>query len=61
VVETEGSINFLTRTKIVNVNTNKNGESGDEVFEKTITKISKSKLTTLSEIKDFDELEVLEI
>ena len=41
-------------------NTNKDDEGGDEVFEKTETKISKTKLTKLSEIKDFDELEVSE-
>lgn len=60
VIDSDLSINFLTRTKIVNVNTNKNGESGDEVFEKTVTKISKRKLIKLSEIKDFDEIEVSE-
>lgn len=60
VIDSDVSINFLTRTKIVNVNTNENAESGDEVFEKTVTKISKTKLTKLSEIKDFDELEVSE-
>jgi len=60
VIDSDVSINFLTRTKIVNVNTNANAESGDEVFEKTVTKISKTKLTKLSEIKDFDELEVSE-
>lgn len=60
VIDSDVSINFLTRTKIVNVNTNENAESGDEVFKKTVTKISKTKLTKLSEIKDFDELEVSE-
>nr|WP_198530103.1 hypothetical protein [Flavobacterium sp. Root935] len=60
VVETEVSINFLTRKKITNENTNKEDEGGDEVFEKTETKISKSKLTKLSEIKDFDGFEVSE-
>ena len=61
VIDSDVSINFLTRTKIVNVNTNENAESGDEVFEKTVTKISKSKLIKLSEIKDFDDLKVLEM
>lgn len=60
VVESNVSINFLTRTKITNENTNKDDEGGDEIFEKTVTKINKSKLLKLSEIKDFDQLEVLE-
>ncbi|PBJ12828.1 hypothetical protein [Flavobacterium sp. ACN6] len=60
VVESDVSINFLTRTKITNENTNKDDEGGDEIFEKTVTKINKSKLLKLSEIKDFDQLEVLE-
>lgn len=59
VVDTETSINFLTGNKIVNENTNEDAESGDEVFKKTVTKINKNKLAKLSEIKDFDEFEVL--
>ncbi len=60
IVITETSINFLTRTKIVNHNTNEDAEEENEVFEKTVTKISKNKLLKLSEIKDFDELNVSE-
>ncbi|HEY1192749.1 hypothetical protein [Flavobacterium sp.] len=56
VIDVETSINFLTRKKITNVNTNHNAESGEEVFEKTETKIKRTKLLKLSEIKDFDEL-----
>ncbi|MGO4772606.1 hypothetical protein ACEN2I_13160 [Flavobacterium sp. W22_SRS_FK3] len=56
VVNVETSINFLTRKKITNVNTNENADDGEEVFEKTETKITRSKLIKLSEIKDFDEL-----
>jgi len=56
VVNVETSINFLTRKKITNVNTNENADSGEEVFEKTEAKIIRSKLMKLSEIKDFDEL-----
>lgn len=53
------SINFLTQKKILKVNTNVNAETdGDEVFEEKISKIKKSKLVKLSEIKDFDNLEV---
>lgn len=61
VVITETSINFLTKTKIVKENMNKDAETdGDEIFEKTVTKIKRSKLIKLSEIKDFDELDVSE-
>ncbi|MEG0851853.1 MAG: hypothetical protein RSF34_07730 [Flavobacterium sp.] len=56
VVNVETSINFLTRKKITNVNTNENADSGEEVFEKTETKIARNKLIKLSEIKNFDEL-----
>lgn len=60
VVLTETSINFLTKKKIVQENINRDAEEEDEVFEKTETKIAKTKLLKLSEIKDFDELEVSE-
>jgi hypothetical protein len=56
IVLTETSINFLTRKQIVNHNINENTYDGEEVFEKTETKISRNKLIKLSEIKDFDEL-----
>lgn len=55
---TETSINFLTRKKIVNQNVNENTYDGEEIFEKTESKIKRTKLIKLSEIKDFDELEV---
>jgi hypothetical protein len=60
VINSEISINYLTRKKIVKENTNENAESGEEVFKETVTRINKSKLTKLSEIKDFDEFEVSE-
>lgn len=56
VINSETSINFLTRQKIKKENTNENADGGDEVFKKTITRINSSKLLSLSEIKDFDEL-----
>jgi len=56
VVNVETSINFLTRKKITNVNTNDEADSGEEVFKKTETKIARTKLLKLSGIKDFDEL-----
>lgn len=55
---TETSINFLTRKKIVNQNTNDDADVGEEVFEKTETKLSPNKLLRLSDISDFDELDV---
>ena len=39
-------------------NTNEGAESGDEVFEEKTEKIKVDKLIQLSEIKDFDELEI---
>ncbi len=57
IVNTETSINFLTKKKVTKTNTNENEESGDEVFEEKTEKIKVDKLIQLSEIKDFDELE----
>lgn len=58
VVLTETSINFLTRKKIVNQNINENTYDGEEIFEKTESKIARTKLIKLSEIKDFDEIDL---
>lgn len=58
VVNTVTSINYLTRKKIVKQNTNENAEGEDEVFKTTESKIDVSKLIKLSEVKDFDELDV---
>jgi len=58
VVNSETSINFLTKKKVTKTNTNENAESGDEVFEEKTEKIKVDKLIRLSEIKDFDELEI---
>lgn len=57
VINSETSINYLTRTKIINVNTNENAESGDEIYKKTVSKINRKNLLKLSEIRDFDELD----
>ncbi|TDW50307.1 hypothetical protein EV144_102746 [Flavobacterium sp. 270] len=57
IVLSDVSINFLTRQKIVNQNVNENTYDGDEIFEKTTTKIRRTQLIKLSEIKDFDELD----
>ena len=59
VVNSETSINYLTKKKIFKENTNANAESdGEEVFKTTGTKINMAKLIKLSEIKDFDKLDV---
>lgn len=57
IINSEISINYLTRTKIFKENTNENAESEGEIFKKTVSKISRTKLIRLSEIKDFDELD----
>lgn len=57
-IEKETSINFITKKKQVKVNTNENAEGGDEVFKETWKNIKVSSLIKLSEIKDFDELDM---
>lgn len=54
----ETSINFLTGKKIINKNTNPTFDNEEEIFKKTETKINRTKLLKLSEIEDFDELDV---
>lgn len=56
VINSETSINFLTKKKLVRENTNENAEGGDEVFKETWSKLKIDKLLNLSEIKDFDDL-----
>ena len=58
VIDSETSINFLSKKKQEKVNTNENAEGGDEVFKETWGKINVNKLIKLSEIKDFDELDM---
>lgn len=58
IIESETSINFLTKKKQEKVNTNKNAQGGDEVFKVTRKNIKVNRLITLSEIKDFDELDM---
>lgn len=58
VVNRETSINFSIKKKIVKVNTNENADSGEEIFKKTTKRININKLIKLSEIKDFDELDM---
>ncbi|EDP98021.1 hypothetical protein U8527_18660 [Kordia algicida OT-1] len=54
----EISINFLTKKKLIRENTNQDAEGGDEVFKETWKDVKIEKLIKLSEIKDFDELEM---
>jgi len=60
IVESVMSINFLSQKKQekVNTNTNENAEAGEEVFKETWKKINVNRLIKLSEIKDFDELDM---
>ena len=57
-VDKETSINFLTKKKLEKVNINENNESDDEIFEETRKSINIKELIKLSEIKDFDELDM---
>ncbi|WP_223162224.1 hypothetical protein [Nitratifractor salsuginis] len=57
VVEKFISINFLTKKKLIRINTNKNAQGGDERFIERWSCIKWGQLITLSEIKDFDKLD----
>lgn len=56
IIDSEISINFLTKKKLQKVNINENAESGDEVFKENWFNITVNKLIKLNEIKDFDTL-----
>jgi hypothetical protein len=58
VINSELSINFLTKKKLVKENTNENADGGDEVFKESWSKIESNRLLSLSEIKDFDDLDM---
>jgi hypothetical protein len=58
VIESETSINFLSKKKLEKININKNAEGGDEIFKETWKNINVNRLLKLSEIKDFDELDM---
>lgn len=58
VINSETSINFLTKKKQVKINVNEHAEGGDEVFEETWKNISLNKPILISEIKNFDELDM---
>ena len=56
VISSELSINFLTKKKLSRTNTNADAESGEEVFTETWSDIEQDQTIKLSEIYDFDEL-----
>lgn len=56
IVNSETSINYLTKKKLVKVNVNENAEGGDEIFEEKWEDVKLEKPIKLSGIKDFDEL-----
>ncbi|WP_348661553.1 hypothetical protein, partial [Croceibacter atlanticus] len=58
VTNRETTINFLTKKKLIKENTNENAEGGDEVFKENWNDIEIDNLIKLSEIKDFDELDM---
>ena len=58
VTNRETSINFLTKKKLIKENTNENAEGGDEIFKENWNDIEIDNLIKLSEIKDFDELDM---
>lgn len=61
VIESEISINFLTKKKQIKINKNENTEDGDEDFEEIWKNIKVNRLIKLSEIKDFNELHSVSI
>ncbi len=58
IVNSQTSINFLTKKKLVRENINNEDEGGDEIFKETWSNIKIENLIKLSDIKDFDELEM---
>lgn len=58
VIVRETSINFLTKKKIVRENINVDNGEGKEKFRTNNSSITVKRLMTLSEIKDFDELDM---
>lgn len=56
VINSELSINFLTKKKLIKKNINEDAESGEEVFTEAWSTIEQENLIKLSEVKDFYEL-----
>ncbi|ARS40110.1 hypothetical protein CA265_10785 [Sphingobacteriaceae bacterium GW460-11-11-14-LB5] len=59
VIDSEISINFLTKKKQEKVNTNENAQGGDEVFKEKWSNIKLNRMINLKEIKNFDELDAM--
>jgi len=57
-IDSQTSINFLTKEKLIRENINRYKEEANEVFIETRKAISVDKLIALSTIKDFDELDM---
>jgi len=55
VVNSEMSINFLTKKKKVRTNVNRDAEAGEEVFEEEWSDVKVRKLKKLSEIDNFND------
>jgi hypothetical protein len=58
VVESETSINFLTKKKQVKVNVNESAEGGDEIYEENWSTIRIGQLISLDGVRDFDVLDM---
>jgi len=58
IVNRETYINFLTKVKLIKENINEDDEGNDEVFKDTTSSIKIDTLIKLSEIKDFEELDM---
>lgn len=63
IVNTETSINFITKKKIIKENINEDPDqiTGDEIFKETKKNVNVKNTIKLSEIKDFDELDFSEL
>lgn len=59
-IKKETSIDYLSKKKTIKTNTNKKNKNGEEVFEEKVENIVIKKIVKLSEIKDFDELNILD-
>lgn len=58
IVEKEVSINFSTRKKKVKVNINENAQGGDEEYQVEWSRFELDALIRLSDIQDFDKLDL---
>ena len=56
VINKETYINFITKKKLIKENINYNAVGGDEEFKETWSNVEIKSLIKLSEIEDFDEL-----